>query len=245
MSTHIGWHTHLCHMLSKKQWTCQFYLFTIAFHQFWSSQKYASFIAALHEIDYFVHFTDTVPLISERGLKFCTRIIGWSRDGRVKKYINKTCRDNHIHYTSLCLLAFLDHHALIDVDLFVLSFSECSWLAMHEKHPLWLIDSVTLRSHPMHIDTQKASVGIRGMHSEWDYPYESCTFWPCHPYFILQFYLIVFLFFFYCSQCNSSMLSYMVFSFNSQWSIIKFARACKLRSHAPHILVPDKVDSSV
>ena len=31
-------------------------------------------------------------------------IDGWSRDGRAKKYTNKICGDNHIHYTSLCLL---------------------------------------------------------------------------------------------------------------------------------------------
>ena len=44
----------------------------------------------------------------------------------------------------------------------------------------------------MHIATQKASVG---MYSECDYPYKSylCTFWPCHPYLILQFHLIVFI----------------------------------------------------
>jgi hypothetical protein len=39
--------------------------------------------------------------------------------------------------------------------------------------------------------TQKASVG---MYSGRDYPQKSClcTFWPYHPYFILQFYSIVF-----------------------------------------------------
>ena len=32
------------------------------------------------------------------------------------------------------------------------------------------------------------------MYSGCDYPYKSCfcTFWPCHPYFILQFYSIAF-----------------------------------------------------
>ena len=53
------------------------------------------------------------------------------------------------------LLAFLDYHALIDVDLFVLSFSECSRLACGRKHPLWLrivgFDSVTLLLHPIHV----------------------------------------------------------------------------------------------
>ena len=39
---------------------------------------------------------------------------------------------------------------------------------------------------------QKASVG---MYSGCDYSYNSClcTFWPCHPYFIFQFYSIVFI----------------------------------------------------
>ena len=31
-------------------------------------------------------------------------IEGRSRDGRAKKYTNKICRDNHVHYTSLRLL---------------------------------------------------------------------------------------------------------------------------------------------
>ena len=40
---------------------------------------------------------------------------------------------------------------------------------------------------------EKKSVG---MYSRCDYPYKSClcTFWPCHPYFILQFYSIAFLY---------------------------------------------------
>ena len=73
-------------------------------------------------------------------------------------------------------------------------FSTC----MQEKHPiLWLrivgFDSVALLLHPMHIDTQKASVG---MYSECDYPYKSCscTFWPSHPSFVLQFCSIIFIF---------------------------------------------------
>ena len=87
-----GWHTHFCLVLSKKQRTCQFYLFAIAFHQFWVknmlvslllSSKLTVFCLALLEIDCFlpvVHhcffvFTDAVPLISGRGLKFCARII--------------------------------------------------------------------------------------------------------------------------------------------------------------------------
>ena len=36
----------------------------------------------------------------------------WSRDGRINKYTNKICGDN---YTPT--LAFVDYHALIDVDL--------------------------------------------------------------------------------------------------------------------------------
>ena len=65
--------------------------------------------------------------------------------------------------------------------------------------------------------------------------------------FILQFYSIVFILvsiLFYCCQRNLSMPSYMVCLFNSQWSINrrwempKFAHACKIRSHAPHVPVP-------
>ena len=42
-----------------------------------------------------------------------------------------------------------------------------------------------------YIATQKASIG---MYSGCDYPHKSClcTFWPYHPYFILQFHSIVF-----------------------------------------------------
>ena len=36
-------------------------------------------------------------------------------------YTNKIYRDNHIHYTSLCLLFSTIMHAPIDVDLFVLA----------------------------------------------------------------------------------------------------------------------------
>jgi hypothetical protein len=47
------------------------------------------------------------------------------------------------------------------------------------------------QGHQCSIDARKASVG---MYSGCDYPHKSCfnTFWPCHPYFILQFYSIVF-----------------------------------------------------
>ena len=49
----------------------------------------------------------TLPLVHARGVKIELKIKRWSRDGRVKKYTNKICRDNQIHYTSLHLL--LDH----------------------------------------------------------------------------------------------------------------------------------------
>ena len=42
-------------------------------------------------------------------------IEGWSRDGRLKKYINKICRVNHIHYIHP-MLAFLDYHVPVDGD---------------------------------------------------------------------------------------------------------------------------------
>ena len=56
-----------------------------------------------------------------------------------------------------------------------------------------------------HIATKKASVG---MYSGCDYPYKSClcTFWPCHPYFILKIsfnyflYLLLFFFLLPCGQ---------------------------------------------
>ena len=42
-----GWHTHFCLMLGKKQWTCQFYRFTIAFHQFWVKNMLVSLLLSL------------------------------------------------------------------------------------------------------------------------------------------------------------------------------------------------------
>ena len=90
-------------------------------------------------------------------------IEGLSRNGRVKKYINKTCRDNHIHYTSLCLIVMHLTCSLSTLDL--------------------CVENITVFCTP-----QKANVG---MYSGCDYLYKS-TFWCCHPYFILQFYSIVF-----------------------------------------------------
>ena len=45
---------------------------------------------------------DRIKKAIEIGIKN-NEIEGWSRDGRVKKYINKICSDDHIHYTSLRL----------------------------------------------------------------------------------------------------------------------------------------------
>ena len=39
------------------------------------------------------------------------------RDGNAKKYTNKI-RDNHNHYTSLCLLFLISYYRPIDVDIF-------------------------------------------------------------------------------------------------------------------------------
>ena len=82
------------------------------------------------------------------------------------------------------------------------------------NHPLVLLLVTFL---PMHI--KKASVG---MYSGCVYPYKSCsyTFWPCHPLLNPLIYSIVFILVsipFYCFQCNSSMPSYMVCSFNSRY----------------------------
>ena len=51
-----------------------------------------------------------ISTLAHQLLYFCivhvcvNEIEGWSRDGRVKKYTNKICRNNHIHCTSLRLL---------------------------------------------------------------------------------------------------------------------------------------------
>ena len=39
------------------------------------------------------------------------KIEGWSRDDKIKKYINNICRDNHIHYTFLRLVFSIIMHA--------------------------------------------------------------------------------------------------------------------------------------
>ena len=130
--------------------------------------------------------------------------------------------DNHIHYTSLHLCFLIIMRLLMSTCSCYPSVNVLDLHACRRKHPLWIrivsFDSVALLLHPMHIDTQKVSIG---MYSECDYPYKSClcTFWPCHSYFILQFYSIVFILvsiLFYWSQCNLSMPSYMVCSFNFQ-----------------------------
>ena len=45
------------------------------------------------------------------------KIKGWSRDGRAKKYTNKICRDNRIHYTSPCLFFSIIMHLLMSTCL--------------------------------------------------------------------------------------------------------------------------------
>jgi hypothetical protein len=49
----------------------------------------------------------------------CTSIIylKWSRDGRAKKYTNKICGDNHIHYTFLRLLFLIIMHLLMSIPI--------------------------------------------------------------------------------------------------------------------------------
>ena len=104
----------------------------------------------------------------------------WSRDGRVKKYTNKICRDNHIHYTSLRLLFLISYHApacwwsigaiLNNLNLLILVGG--GKIGLDHCITAWLVNFCA---------NSKASVG---MCSGCDYPYKSCscTFWPCHPY---------------------------------------------------------------
>ena len=51
-------------------------------------------------------------------------IEGWSRDGRAKKYTNKICRDNHVHYTFVRLLFLISYHVPVDSDSLVLFLTE-------------------------------------------------------------------------------------------------------------------------
>ena len=100
---------------------------------------------------------------------------------------------------------------------------------------------------------QKASIG---MYSECDYLYKSCmyTFWPCHPYFILQFYSIVFvlvsvcfLFFIALSvihQCHLTRFAHSTLGVISRrWDVLNFAKfvatpLVNLRSYA-HVIIYD------
>ena len=47
---------------------------------------------------------------NKASTKQLNKIEGWSRDGIVKMYTNKICRDNHIYYTSLHLLFSIIMH---------------------------------------------------------------------------------------------------------------------------------------
>ena len=53
-------------------------------------------------------------------------IEGRSRDGRAKKYTNKICRDNHVHYTSQRLLFSImaSYHMPVDDNSLVLSLTK-------------------------------------------------------------------------------------------------------------------------
>ena len=92
------------------------------------------------------------------------------------------------------------------------------------------------------------------MYNGCGYPYKSClyTFWPCHPYFIRQFfqlflYLFLFVFLIAFSVIHHWMPSYMVCSFNSmqctlvaRCQSLKFTCALKISSHAPMPRQADK-----
>ena len=77
--------------------------------------------------------------------------------------------------------------------------------------------------------TQKASVG---MYSGCDYLLSLIillyAFWHCHPYFILQFYSIVFTLVSVLFYCMSATL-YIKY----RWEVLKFACVRKSSSHAP------------
>ena len=96
-----AWHTPFCLMLSKKQWTYQFYLSAIAFCQFSVKSILVSLLFSLKSTVFFLlsiivslfssYFTDALPLISGRGLDFCARA---SRADRLTSW------PPHIQYAS-------------------------------------------------------------------------------------------------------------------------------------------------
>ncbi len=109
--------------------------------------------------------------------------------------------NNHIQYTSLCLLFSIVMQLMMSTPIWGSRYMYfcCSILVLS----LSLLDSMHVGEIPISYwyyyyginwfipATQKASVGMYG---GCNYPHKSClcTFWPCHPYFFLQFYSIVF-----------------------------------------------------
>ena len=108
---------------------------------------------------------------------------GWSRDGRVKQYTNKICRDHRIHYTSLYLL-FL-------VTLCIGYKSNQQWsnyskLTVRSHWYQWQgTFSSTCKSRTLkgQVDINRCMTieksKCRDVYSGYDY--------PCYPYVILQF----------------------------------------------------------
>ena len=99
------------------------------------------------------------------------------------------CRDNHVHYTPT--LAFLNEKSMLSwlVRVGVIYF-DCGIT-------VWLVYSCTYSKRRI------------GMYSGCDYQSCLCTFWSCHPYFILQFHCFIYLFLLF--KDTSLMLSDTIF----------------------------------
>ena len=104
----------------------------------------------------------------------------------------------HIHYTSLRLLFFIIMHLLMSM---YLSSEVCGSLTDIQVIPSCHDGGMVslIQSHAYILLAIFASLNLKasvGMYSRCDYPLQLesclCIFLSCHPYFILQFYLIVF-----------------------------------------------------
>jgi hypothetical protein len=85
--------------------------------------------------------------------------------------------------------------------------------------------------------TQKASAG---MYSGCDYPHKSClhTFWPCHPYFILQFYCFFYPTYKYYGFIYKHMKKLqsaitLILRRESKFLKVKFHSACLCKNYVP------------
>ena len=137
--------------------------------------------------------------------KFSLRLYNYykykNRDGRVKKYINKICRDNHIHYTSLRLLFSIIMHLTCSLSTLDLRVEDITVFAPLKKQVQGCIVDVIIPTNLV-------------LYVLYDPAIPTLTF----NFIQLSWFLYLFLFFFYCSQYNYGLLS--IFQCR-KWEVLK------------------------